>query len=136
MHWTFYIRKGCAYIPATVRAEAGFYVDDEPVSVVPIDDGTEFAQALTKTIGLGNRVVTTPPRDSKPVVLQYAGSASWSRFEKEASCWLISEKEQSWRFGPYRRRDDRGWEEDPERITKLPPHSNIDDVVLAVVRAV
>lgn len=40
---------------------------------------------------------------------------------------MIEEKAGVYRIKGYRRRADRGWEEDPENVVMLPPGSGADD---------
>jgi hypothetical protein len=137
MYWGFYVFDGKAYIPTCAKAEAGFYVHVEPFEVVPVSDSCAFAAALSQTLKRGNPVVPTPrDRNAKPWVLKYAGLKTWAAFEKRAACWGVKFVAGDWEFGPYKRRSDRGWEEDPSRILRSPADSSMDDVAGLVAKSV
>jgi hypothetical protein len=73
MLWHLYLRKGTAYIPTvSLPAGAGYYLDIDPVEVVPAADSEALRHAVKQAIGRGNPRVPTPPRDAAPVVLKYA----------------------------------------------------------------
>lgn len=130
MLWQFYLRAGKVYVPTVAQTEAGYYLDIEPVVVVPISDAGLLKSAIVETMGRGNPVVPTPTRDAfpKPVVLSYAKVKSWSGFEKEALNWSVVCKAGEYQIKPGRKRPDRGWEEDTDRIETLPPGSTPEDV--------
>jgi hypothetical protein len=110
----------------------------EPFEVVNVNDTKGFADALKRSISRGNPLVRTPLRDEykKPEILKYAKVRSWSQFERESSSWSVSEKNGIWQFGQDKRRKDKGWEEDPSKIVKLPAGLTTDQVVERIVQAV
>lgn len=128
MLWHLYLKKGTAYVPAVGQAEAGFYTEIEPVSVVPVTDSGALQSAIKNAISKGNPIVPTPPRAEKPVVLKYANVKSWSAFEKDTLTWKIFEKAGRYEIKPGRRHPDGGWEDDLNRIESLPAGATLDDV--------
>lgn len=123
-----YLRNGMVYVPTVAQTEAGFYMDIEPVRVIPANDFKALQSAIVEAICKGNPVVPTPTRAAfpKPVLLNYAKVKSWSAFEKNALVWTIDEKAGNYQIKPGRRRTDRGWEDDPERLEPLPPGTTLD----------
>ena len=133
-----YIRGNIAYVPTVARTDVGFYIDVEPFEVVPLADTDGFVNALKNSIARGNPAVPTPLRHEykKPLVLKYAGVKSQREFERTAGYWSLSEENGVWRFGPYKNRDDRGWEEDPPRLKQLHPDESLEQMLEQVVKAI
>lgn len=125
-------------MPTVAKTEAGFYQTIEPVAVVKLSDDQGLINVLKAMLLKGNPIIPTP----KPAglatspILKYAPIKSLSKFDKEAAYWHIYEKDGIYEFGPLKRRTDRGWEEDPERMRKMPPDSTVDHVVNEVVKSV
>lgn len=137
MFWHLYLRKGSVYLPTVARTEAGFYMNIEPVRVVPVSDSEAFENAVKEMMAKGNPAIPTPARASypKPVVLKYAQVKSWSAFERDSFNWAI-EKNGIYQIKPGRRRPDRGWEDDPEKIEALPEGTTPEEVAKRVVALV
>lgn len=138
MHWGLFVRNNVAYIPTSAKTEAGFYLEIEPVEMAKIEDSANFREALKAALSRGNPIVATPKREDygKPPVMKYAKVKSWAQMERESSFWGITENNGNYEFGPYRKRADRGWEEDPSRITKLPPKLTVDEVAEEIVKSI
>jgi hypothetical protein len=134
VYWSFYLRKGVAYIPTTARTEAGYWLAIEPVDVAPVRTAADLHQAILKAIERGNPVVKTPTRQNfpPPVMQRYCGMKSFSAFERTAALWAISTRNDSWAIYPWRRSERyRGaWEEDDEHLTFLPSSTPLEDVAL------
>jgi hypothetical protein len=134
--WNIYVRNGTVYVPTVARAESGghlgYFMDIDPVEVVPATDAGALQRAIKDVVTKGNPIVSAPQTRAafpKPIVLKYAKVKSWSAFEKNALFWKIVEKDGIYQIKPGRRRPDRGWEDDPERIESLPPGTMLDAVV-------
>jgi hypothetical protein len=125
-----YLRNGVVYIPTVARTEAGYFMDIDPVEVVSAADGDALRHAIKEAINKRNPTVPTPTRAAfpKPVVLKYAKVKSWSAFEKGTLPWTIEEKDGRYNIKPGRKRPDRGWEDDPERVESLPPGITLEAV--------
>jgi hypothetical protein len=138
VHWGIFIRHNVAYIPTSAKTEAGFYLDIEPVEVAEVSDTARFTEAVKAALSRGNPTVATPSREDygKPPLVKYAKVKSWSQLERGSSFWGISEKSGRYEFGPYKRRADRGWEEDPGRVVTLPPALTINEVIRQIVEVV
>lgn len=138
MVWHIYLRNRTAFIPTVAQTEAGFYLEVDPVEVVSATDTEALHLAAKKAIGRGNPKVPTPTRAAfpKPVVLKYAKVTSWPAFERGSLYWTIAQKDGVYQIMRGRKRPDRGWEDDPEKIEELPPGASIDEVAQRVTRSV
>ena len=134
----FAVLRDNVYVPTIAKTEAGFYQTIEPVAVVKLSDSPALIDALKAMLLKGNPIIPTPKpagRATSPI-LRYSPIKSSSKFDREASYWHIYEKDGVYEFGPLKRRPDRGWEEDPDRMQRMPPDSTVDDVVNQVVKSV
>lgn len=134
----FVVRKGVVYVPTTARTEAGFYRITEPVVVVKLSDTQALKRAFREKLLEGNPLIPTPEPETQRtfVLLKYSDVKSLSKFDTDAAYWTISEENGLYGFGPLKKRKDRGWEEDPKAMTRLPAGSGIDTVTDAVVQSV
>ena len=126
-----YLRKGIAYVPIMARVTAGYYMEQEPVVLVPVSNTQALQEALKTAIGRGNPMIPTPTRANMPPPLmpKYAGVKDWNTFARSAATWKISERNGAYQI--IRGKDAvRGrFDEDPERTVALPLGSTIDDVI-------
>lgn len=139
MLWHLYLRNGTVYMPTVARTEAGYYLDIDPVEVVPAADSENLQSTIGKALSKGNPVAPTPTRATfpKPVVSKYAKVKSWSAFEKGTLVWSIVENSGNYQIEPHRKAPDKGWEDDPTRIEHLPPGTTLEEVaqrVAAMIR--
>ena len=132
VYWSFYLRKGVAYIPTTAKTEAGYWLAVEPVDVGPVRNADDLHRLLMKAIARGNPLVTTPTRQNfpPPVVQRYCGMKSFSAFERTAQLWAISARNDSYAIYPWLRsnRYKGAWEEDHARATRVPLSTSLEDV--------
>jgi len=121
MHWSFYLRKGIAYIPTTAKTGAGYWMAIEPVDVAPVRNVDELQRLLAQAVGRGNPVIKTPT----------CGNEVLSAFERTAALWAIWQRDGSYVICPYRRsvRYRGTWEEDAEERTLLPLSIPFEEVV-------
>lgn len=130
--WNIYLRNGIAYVPTVAQAESGghlgYFMDIEPVIVVPATERETLKRAIIERMIKGNPIVPAPTRDGfpKPILPKYANVKSWSAFENNALLWTISKKDGDYNISPQRKRPDRGWEDDLERLESLPPGTTLD----------
>lgn len=134
----FAVLRGRVYVPTVAKTEAGFYQTIEPVAVVELSDRQALIDVLKAMLLKGNPIIPTPrpPGRATSPILKYSPIKSLSKFDKEAVYWQIYEKGGVYEFGPLKRRADRGWEEDPDKIQKVPLDSTLDEVLSQVVRSV
>jgi hypothetical protein len=91
---TCILKDGIVYLPTAAKTEAGFYMDCEPVALVPVTNTDALRKALKDAMHRGNPIVPTPKRNAfpPPVLPKYAGLKSWSKFMQGASEWTIAER--------------------------------------------
>ena len=139
MYCQLYIRNGIAYVPITAKTEAGYYMNVDPVEVVPVSDTESFARAVDRVIAHGHPIVPTPTRASgfpKPVVPKYAKLGSWRAFEKGATSWKLVEKDGVYTIEQWQKREQGGWLPDPDRDEQLPQGASLDDAVRRLVERI
>ncbi len=135
MQYHCILKNGIVYVPTVAKAEAGYYMDIEPVAVVPVSNTEGLHRAFRDTISKGNAVVPTPTRANHPppVLLKYAGVRSWAAFQRGASTWNIKEKDGNYQIAGYRTHHKGYWEEDPDQKIELPSESKVDDVIARMI---
>jgi hypothetical protein len=131
MFYNCILKNSIVYVPTVAKTEAGFYIDCEPVAVVPIASTGVLRQAFHDVMGRGNVIIPTPKRASypHPVLLKYAGAKTWSAFARGASQWSIKEKEGNYQIVGYRTHPDGYWVEDSSQKVDFEPGSTVDDVI-------
>ena len=78
-------------IPTVAQAEAGFYMDVEPVTICDANDQDKLREALTKALAMENPVIPTPEVTDDPgsVILDKLGLRKWLPFEAEAMMYTV-----------------------------------------------
>ena len=136
MNWGLYVRGDKVIVPTTAKAEAGYYLEVEPVEVVAKGDGPGIEKALLFAIARGNARVPTPSREvlNRPVVPKHVGLKSYYAFERTAEAWHLSEDAGHWKveYMP-REKSGKGWVFDSKLAEVLPAGS---DAVVASRRLV
>lgn len=127
------LKNGIVYVPTVAKTETGFYMDREPVAVVPAANTEALRRALYDVVARGNAIIPTPKRNAypPPVLPKYAGEKTWSAFMRGVSEWNISEKDGNYQIVQYREnpKRDGSWIEDPDRKIEFPAGTTIDDVI-------
>lgn len=131
MLFNCFLRKGIVYVPFVARTTAGYYMDEEPASVVPVSNTAELRKALHAAIAHGNPTIPTPTRANfpPPFMHKYAGVKDWSTFARNASPWNISERNGTYKIVGGKKYPRGGWVDDPEQTVTMPPGSTMDDVI-------
>jgi hypothetical protein len=90
IHWSK--AKGLVVIPTSAKTTAGFWMNVEPVEVVPIDRRGQIADAIRRIALAPVRTIPTPPRNGfpEPVVLKHGKVRSWSQFHWSYSLLHLS----------------------------------------------
>jgi hypothetical protein len=134
-----YIRNGTAYVPTAAKTQAGYYLDIEPVEVVPISDDEGFARAIRRSIDRGHPVVSTPTRATgfpKPVILASAKVRTPAAFEKDASYWQLCKTDHSYVIENWKKGSQTGWVPDLSRIEILPIGTSVDEAIKQLTKSV
>jgi len=135
------LKNDTVYLPTVAKTEAGFYLNREPVAVVPAAETDLLRSALHDVISRGNAVIPTPKRDAfpLPVLPKYAGEKTWSAFMRGASEWKIGEKDGNYEIVQYRKHHKNGsWVEDQDHKIEFPAGTKVDEVVermIAILQA-
>lgn len=127
--WKVYIREGKVFIPTVARTDAGYFVDVDPVFVHPVQDRQAIMGSVRSVIAGGNPVIPAFSRESfpKPVVLRYAKVKSWRAFQALASAFQLCLTDSGYEIQPLRKAGPNHFEEDFERLVKLPPGITVDE---------
>jgi hypothetical protein len=74
------LKNGIVYVPTNAKTEAGFYMHQEPVAVIPAANTDALRRAFLDVMERGNQVIPTPKPNAfpPPVLPKYAGAKSWS----------------------------------------------------------
>lgn len=128
--WSVYLHGAVVLVPTQGQAEAGFYVEIEPVEVVPALDAEAVAASVERVMARGNPRVEPAASGGwpkPPVVPKAAGVRSWAAFERTARGWSLSETRERFRIVPLVRTPPRGLGEDAARAEVLPAGSTRAD---------
>jgi len=122
MLWHIYLRGGKVFVPVVAKTDAGFFLEVDPVIVVPSSSQNIVADAIAQVIAVGNPVIQTPSKAklSPTVILSYAKANTWSVFEKRATLWKILKVEEGFVLKPQQRARSGGWEDVQARIKEFP----------------
>jgi hypothetical protein len=87
------LKNGIVYVPTVAKTQAGFYMQQEPVTVLPVANTDGLHRAFQEVLEKGNQIIPTPKRNAypPPILPKYAGAKNWSDFIKGASEWSITE---------------------------------------------
>lgn len=87
----FYTYKDKLLIPTVVRAEEGFYLDAEPVTVCDTARDEDVLREIKIALAADNRLVPTPLPADEPgsVILDRLGVKKWLTFEKDATMYTV-----------------------------------------------
>lgn len=98
-----YERKGVLFVSASHQTQAGFWVDDEMVTVLTEPTLEEFGQAIVTALERSKNGVPTPPptaRLEKPL-LKAANVSSWTTFMNLSKHVSVSSEDGSLKITPY-----------------------------------
>jgi len=126
-----YLRNGMMFVPSSVRTEAGFYLNVDPVAVVSVVDGDALRSALLAVLARGNPTVPTPaPAElSKSVLAKHAGQKSWAAFARGARAWEIEESQGLYEIHGKQMHPEHGWVVDPKQTIAFPEGTEVSAVV-------
>jgi len=87
----FYLYREKVIMPTVVQAEAGFYMDARPVTILPLKEADLLKIAIQDALASSNRTVPTPRKshDGGSVLLDALGLKKWSSFEKFAVMYTV-----------------------------------------------
>ena len=111
--WHFYVRGGIAYVPKVLKTDVGFFLDSDPVAVIPLADAERLIDTLVTAIRNGNEGGKAPARHEygMPVVARAAGVSDWSTFARTARLFRIRQTESGYEIAAMGRASDGAWSE-------------------------
>jgi hypothetical protein len=132
---TCYLRKGSVFLPTMAKVVTGGHQEIDPVFVAPVNQGTELQHALQTMIAAGNPIIPSYSFADNPpaAVLKYAGVKTFGAFARDALAWIIEEKDGTFQIVGQRRRQPRGWVDDPEQTITFPAGTRADEVAARMV---
>jgi hypothetical protein len=134
------LKNGIVYVPTTVKTEAGFYMQQESVIVLPVANTDGLHRAFQEAMEKGNQIVPTPKWNAypPPILPKYAGAKNWSAFMKGASEWSITEKDGKYKILSYRRDPEgsEGWVEDKDHKIEFAPGTTREQVIERIIQII
>jgi hypothetical protein len=131
MYLQVYLRKGRVYVPTVAETDAGFYMNVEPVAVIPVADLDALRNAFRDVLARGTIIIPTPKRNAYPPSLlpRYAGVKTDRAFMQQAAHWSIDDKGGEYKIVGYRVHEDGYWVQDPAQKIDFSANSTVDDVI-------
>ncbi|PYR27202.1 MAG: hypothetical protein DMF98_06605 [Acidobacteria bacterium] len=129
-----YLYKNRLYVPRLARTDAGFYLEQEPVSSVE-PAPAELRVLLESRIREGNPVTAAPMRKeypSLPRVVRAAGARTARAFEREARLWAVELTSNRMKLEALERHPDGGWVQ-PQRAQEFPSTSEGMDALVSTI---
>ncbi|WHU05013.1 hypothetical protein [Sphingomonas sp. NIBR02145] len=101
---SIYERSGTVYVVTSHQTQAGFWVDDEGVEVLPGAQPVDVGNAVEAALARSREGVPTPPpsADLSAPLLAAAGVASWNTFAKVAKYVGVRQNGDAIKVTPYR----------------------------------
>ena len=126
-----YLRNRIVYLPTNAKTEAGYYMHQDPVLVIPASNTDGLRRALTEMTAKGNPIIPTPTRATfpPPVLPKYAGVKSSAAFARGASRWSIEERKGVFQIIGCEALGRGAWREDPEQKTDFLPGTSVEVVI-------
>ena len=87
----FYLHQGKLITPSVCETDAGFFVDQGPLTVTSIKDPSKVRQAIIKAFVKGNMRIPTPDGSEAAgsIILERLVIDSWGKFEKDAVLYTV-----------------------------------------------
>jgi hypothetical protein len=131
--WEVVYANGKAVIPTLARLGVA-WLTIEPIDVVDWGDKARFQAKVVERIRAGNPQAKSPRDLNLPSpVARAAGFKSERAFEERARGWAIARRSGTYRVIPYKRRKDKGWEEDDEKAVGLPAGASEEMVAACLI---
>ena len=126
--WKVVYANGKAIIPTLARLGVA-WLTIEPIDAVDWGDKARLQAKLVERIRAGNPRAKSPDLSLPSPVARTAGFRSERAFEEKARVWAIERRSGTYRIIPYKRRRDKGWEEDDEKAVGFPAGASEEMVV-------
>lgn len=101
---SIYQRKGALYVSAAHKTQAGFWIDEADVVMLPNPEPANVESVVKAALVRSREGVPTPPQsaDLSASLLAAAGVASWNTFAKSAKYVDVHQDGDSLKVTPYR----------------------------------
>lgn len=133
--WEIIYANGKAVIPTLARLGVA-WLKVEPIYVVDWGDKARLQAKVIERIRAGNPRAKSPDLSRPSPVARAAGFKSERAFEEKARVWAIERRSGRYRIIPYKRRRDKGWEEDDEKAVGLPAGASEEMVATHLIDVV
>lgn len=134
--WHVYYRAGRFFVPVVAQADAGYFVDIEPVATIALDDPAGLASSIDAVIDKGNPRIPSFARSEfpRPVVLAPAGVKSWATFERKAACWTVTREAGDTVVTASGRGADGKWVDDPSSTVRVSTSDGAAGIVAVILQ--
>lgn len=134
----FYFHQGKLITPSVCQTEAGFFVDQGPLTVTSVKDPSKVRQAIIKAFNKGNIVIPTPDGSEAAgsIILERLVIDSWSKFEKDAVLYTVHLGGRYTTFHVTGRKDDGMWTMDESTTRKFDCKATYDTLAQAIIEDV
>lgn len=135
----FYFHQGKLITPSVCETEAGFLVDQGPLTVTSVKDSSKVRQAIIKAFIKGNLQIPTPDgtEAAGSIILERLVIDSWSKFEKDAVLYTVHTGGRYTTLHVTGRGDDGMWTMDENSTRKFDRRASYDtlaDVIIEDIR--
>ena len=131
----FYFHQGKLITPSVCETEAGFFVDQGPLTVTSVKDSGKVRQAIIKAFIKGNSQIPTPDGSEAAgsIILERLVIDSWSKFEKDAVLYTLHLGGRYTTFHVTGRGDDGMWTMDEDSTRKFDRRASYDILADAII---
>jgi hypothetical protein len=131
----FYLHQGKLITPSVCQTDAGFFVDQGPVTVTSVKDLNKVKHAIVKAFRTGNKVVPTPDgsEGAGSIILERLAIDSWTKFEKDAVLFTVHEGGRYITVHVTGKKDDGMWVPDESLTRKFDSRALRDAIADAIV---
>ncbi len=131
----FYLHQGKVITPSVCETEAGFFVDQGPLTVTSMKDPGKVHQAIVKAFIKGNTRIPTPDGSEAAgsIILERLVIDSWSKFEKDAILYTVHLGGRYTTFHVTGRADDGMWTMDENTTRKFDSKATYDTLAEAIL---
>lgn len=131
----FYFHQGKLITPCVCETEAGFFVDQGPLTVTSIKDLSKVRATVIKAFIKGNALIPTPDGSEAAgsIILERLVIDSWTKFEKDAVLYTIHLGGRYTTFHVTGRKEDGMWTMDESNSRKFDSHATYESLANAIL---
>ncbi|MBX9771454.1 MAG: hypothetical protein K2X29_08800 [Candidatus Obscuribacterales bacterium] len=130
-----YLRKKEVIVPTIEKADAGFYLDGEPVHVFDLSDTAAIKSELVAQMKIEEHEVPTPAVSKTPgsVILEKLHLTNWQNFEKETVMYTLHTGHDGSALYVTGRAANGLWSHNKDFEHKFPKTATPDEIASAIV---